>query len=367
MKKLSVILLALAIAAFAVPAIAGEVSMDGEYGLGGYAESNGSDVNRFEHWLDLNIEVTSGDVTFHWDVELADTDVFDDHGSLGLPSGPGYIGGDAPRGVWDNFWVKWQATDALAFKGGIYGVSDNLALVFDSAMYADGTMGLEYALDAFDLGAYLSKQTDGDEDDDTEMLFTAAGELGPAAMSLVYGQRTADAGLGGDEGSVIYFDADFGIGPVGVMFAYGSVSNDDDPGQDGGTIMVVDVGMEDLVGFDLTATIINTNEDWGGSHFGNDYGYAKILDFDDAADAMVVGLAAGYDVNDNLSIGALMVAMNDEGDAGDGPTEIDVEMGYGFADNVSYAAGYAMVSAGDTGSSFDEDATKLWHEIVIEF
>ena len=113
MKKLSVILLALAIAAFAVPAMAGEVTMDGEYTVGGFSESNGSDSAMFEHELDLNIDVTSGDVSFHWDVELSegafDTDVADNDAA----------------GVYDAFYVKWQATDALATKIGVYAaVSD---------------------------------------------------------------------------------------------------------------------------------------------------------------------------------------------------------------------------------------------------
>ena len=249
MKKLSILLLALAIAAFAVPAMAGDVSMSGEYGLGGWAESNGTDSSMMEHWLDLDVQVTEGDVTFSWRVELADTDLFTGLG-IGAHDSPSWPGGDYPKGVFDNFNVKWQASDALAFKGGVYGISDNNALVFDSALYGSATMGIMYGLDVADLGFYLSKETDGDEDDDTVMAFTAAGELGPAAVSLVYGSRTNDAGVTSNaEGSALYFDADFAAGPVGVNFAYGSESNDDS-GLDG-SAMILGLGLEELVGFDL--------------------------------------------------------------------------------------------------------------------
>ena len=74
MKKLSILLLALAVAAFAVPAFAGDVTMDGEYTFGGESVEvgDGDAIGTFYDELDLNIEVTMGDVLMHWDFELVD-------------------------------------------------------------------------------------------------------------------------------------------------------------------------------------------------------------------------------------------------------------------------------------------------------
>jgi|GEM_PF-5645567 len=364
MKKLTIILLALAMAAVAVPAFAGEVSMDGNYMLRGRADSNSSDNSYFQHELDLNIDVKSGDVKFHWDVELADRDLFD---GTGLDFNRTDTSGDLPKGVWDGFYVQWQATDAMAFKAGIYGVSDNNSLMFDSAGNGDGIMGIKYSLEGWDLGGYLSKQADNAEDDITEYLATVGGDLGPVALSLMYGQRTDDVNVDGDT-SAIYADASFGVGPVGVDLAYGQASVDEGTG-DGGTIMILGLGFGDLVGFDMGVTAIMTNEDYveNGAGFGNDYGYAELIDGDVTADQTLVGINAGYDINDKLSVGALAIVMNDCGDLGDGATEIDVQMGYKFADNVKYQAGYATRSEGDPGTEGDSDKDRLWHRIDFAF
>jgi hypothetical protein len=365
MKKFSVILLTLVLAACAVPAMAGDVSMDGAYMLRGRADSNGSDASYFQHELDLNVDVKSGDVKFHWDIELADKDLFD---GTGLSFDRTSTSGDLPKGVWDGFYVQWQATDALAFKAGIYGVSDDNSLMFDSAGNGDGIMGLMYKLDGWKLGGYLSKQVDADEDDQTEMILTASGEVGPAALNFLYGNRVNDATPADDDQTAIYFDAGMAAGPVGVYVAYGQASNDAGPG-DGGTILLGAFDLSDLIGFDLGLTVINTNDDYveNGSGFGNDYGYAELVDGDVDADMMLVGVEAGYDVNDKLNLSGLAIVMNDCGDLGDGPTEVDVTVTYKFADNVKYRAGYAARSAGDAGTEADSDKNRLWHRLDFKF
>jgi len=364
MKKLSIILLALVIAAplMAVPAIAGDISADGSYMLRGRADSNSEDNSYFQHELDLNINVQSGDVQFHWDIELADTDIFD---GTGLTFDNRFAGGDAPKGIWDGFYVKWAATDAMAFKAGIYGVSDNNSLMFDSAGNGDGIMGITYALDMVDFGAYLSKQEDNPEDDITEMLFTTSAEIGPAGVSLVYGSRVDD--VNDDSNSqALYLDGGIAVGPVGINVAYGSESGD--LAGDGGNIILANFDLSDLVGFSLGLDMINTNKKWvEGEAFGNDYGYAELLDGDAVEDTMIFGITAGYTVNDQLSLSALAIVSNDAGDNGDGPTEVDVALEYDFADNVTYQAGYASVSGGDPGTEIEDDVTRLWHRIDFDF
>jgi len=364
MKKLSILLLALVMTVCAVPAMAGDVSMDGAYMLRGRADDNDGDKNNyFQHELDLNIDVKSGDVTFHWDVELADKDLFD---GTGLNFNRTDTTGDLPKGIWDGFYVKWQATDALAFQAGIYGVSDNNTLMFYSAGNGDGIMGLMYKLEGWNLGGYLSKQVDAAEDDQTEMIIKANGDLGPAKVSLLYGSRVNDATAADDDATALYFDADMPVGPVGVNLVYGSMSSDVSTG-DGGSIIILALGLQELVNFDLGLTVIQTNEDWAGTTFGNDYGYAELIDGDVTPDQMLIGVEAGYDVNDKLSLSALAIVSNDCGDLGDGATEADVALAYQFADNVKYRAGYATRSAGDPGTEGDADKTRLWHRIDFKF
>jgi len=369
MKKLSITLLALALIATAVPALpalAGDVSMDGTYMLRGRADDNDGDQNNyFQHELDLNVDVKSGAVKFHWDVELADKDIFD---GTGLSFDRTDTSGDLPKGIWDGFYVQYQATDALAFKAGIYGVSDNNTLMFYSAGNGDGIMGLMYKLESgWGFGGYLSKQQDNAEDDVTEYLLTAKGDAGPVAMSLVYGQRTNEVVDNADQ-TAIYVDGAFDAGPVGITLVYGSATNDAGPG-DGGNIIMGMFDLSDLVGFDLGLTTIMTNEDYveNGGGFGNDYGYGELNDYDANPDQTMVSIDLGYKINDKLSLSGLAVVMNDCGDAGDGSKEVDATLAYQMADNVKYRVGYASRDAADPGLEGDVKKTRLWHRIDFKF
>jgi len=241
--------------------------------------------------------------------------------------------------------------------------------MFYSAGNGDGIMGLMYNLEGWKLGGYLSKQVDAAEDDKTEMIVTAKGDLGPAAVNLLYGSRINDYTGTDDDQTALYLGVDVPVGPVGVNLAYGAATNDVDNAGDGGTIIILGLGLGDLVGFDLGATVIMTNQDYveNGGGFGNDYGYAELNDFDATPDSTIIGLEAGYDVNDKLSVSALAVVSNDAGDLGDGATEADVTVAYKFADNVKYRAGYATRSAGDPGTEGDIDKTRLWHRIDFKF
>jgi len=383
MKKLSVILLALAIAAFAVPAFAGDVAMDGEYTFGGERWDNdvSDDYGLFYDELDLDLEVEMGDVLFHWDIEVTDDPWFDrsdDEGGLNtdndyiideedeLP----YVLNAKDDKLVDGMWVRWQATDALALKLGEYGWDGPNNLVTDGPGGGSGTIGVMYAIeDVADLSFYLSRDDEGartgeGEDDVTTMGVIAEGEIGPVEAGLLFTQTTDDIADDNDT-SVVEVWGGFGVGPVGVWLDYGSVGADTDEAGDGGTILNAEFGLDEVVGFGLTVGLVQTNEDYIGSPYADDWDVAKIYG-DELPDAMMVYLGAEYGVNDALSIGADAIVMNDV-DGDDGPTEIDVWGAYSFADNVSVEFGYAMQTANDGEDAGYEDQNLMWYEWVYGF
>ena len=378
MKKLSVILLALAIAAFAVPALAGDVAMDGEYTFGGESWSNdvSDDYGLFYDELDLDIEVSMGDVLFHWDVEVTDDPWFDrsdDEG--GLNSDDTAPGQD--NKIVDGMWVKWQATDAFSVKFGEYGWDGPNNLVTDGPGGGSGTIGLMYSLDVADLSFYLSRDDEGNrtyvdgvstfsrEEDVTTMGLIVEGAIGPVDAGLLYTQTT-DEMTDDVDTSLVEVWGEFSVGPVGVWLDYGSVGADDSAGvTDGGTILNAEFGLDDLVGFGLTIGLVQTNEDYDGSPYADDWDVVKIYG-DEWGDAMMVYLGAEYGVNDKLTVGLDALLMNDV-DSDDGPTEIDVWAGYSFADNVSVEAGYAMQTANDGDAVGYEDQDLMWYELVFGF
>jgi hypothetical protein len=359
MKKLYIVLLALAIAAFAVPAMAGDVAMDGEYTFGGESYSE-ADYGTFYDELDLNIEVSMGDVLFHWDFEVVDDPNFDRGADEGAS--------DNYTKTVDTMWVKWQATDALALKIGDYGLGWGSDIVMDAAMDGTGTVGLMYGLDMVDLAFYLSRDEEGNrtgngEDDITTMGVTAEGEIGPAAVGLVYLQTTDD--INDDSGySLVGAYADFAVGPVGIWLEVGAESADDNVGGDGGQVILAEFGLDELVGFGLTLTYVQTNEDWY-NNYANDFDRVKLFDIEgegDDLDWMAVFAGIEYGYSDELTLGLNAMLMNDvDGDsAGE---EFDVWATYAFADNVSAEFGYGSLTEGDIGA----EESIMWHEWVFAF
>jgi hypothetical protein len=367
MKKLYILLLALAIAAFAVPAMAGDISMEGEYTFGGEAwDEDGDDYGTFYDELDLDVEVTMGDVLFHWDIEIVDDPNFDradDEGGLNTDNDYNIFATTTaleakPNKLVDGFYVKWQATDALAVKIGEYGLGWGADIVLDAPNDGVGNVGIMYDAGVASLAFYLAKLDEDGEDDDDWMAFTAEGEIGPAEVGLVYMNATLEASDGIDPSTIGVY-ADFAAGPVGVYLEYGSDSSDG--AGDGGTVILAEFGLDDLVGFGLSLSLVQTNEDWANL-YGNDFDRVKIFDAE-PPDSQLVFVNAEYGYSDELTLGADVMVMADQ-DGDDLGTEFDVWATYGFADNVSAEFGYASYSEGDFAVG---DATVMWHEWVFEF
>jgi len=355
MKKLSILLLALAFAAMlAVPAMAGDLSVDGEYTFGGERWSvdqmtPDEDYGLFYDEFDVNVDLTVGDVTGHWELVLYDDSYFDRSTT-----------DDDLRALVDMTMITWSVNDALSVQFGDYGIAWGNDLVVDDAGKGSGTIGILYSLDAADLAFYLSRDQEGREgveDDNTTMGVTAEGEIGPAEVGLIYLQTTNDLLVDSDWGLVDVY-GNFTVGPVGVTLEYGSVSADFDTG-DGGTIILAEFGLGDLVGFDCNVGLVQTNEDWYGTPYDDDFDRAKIYDLE-LNDMQMVYANAEYGVDDATAVGIKAILMNDVG-GDDGPTEIDGYVTHSFADNVNVEAGYASM----TGNDADVDATLMWYEFVF--
>ena len=362
MKKLSILILALAIAAFAVPAMAdSHVSWGGEYTVGGESTDNSTTEAMYYDELDLDFEIVMDDVTFHWDIELYDDPYFDKQQDEG-----GY--GDSTKFV-DGLWVKWQITDALSTKIGEYGPGWGNDLVTDAWGGGNGTIGVMYALEGWDLGLYMSKEdegaADGYEDDDETWIFTVLGtDVGPLnELGLYIAQSTnehPDNTL--EDTGTMSFIWDIDLGGFGIYGEYGVDSTDAATG-DGGSILMFGIGMPDVGSISSEIIYYQTNEDWENL-YGNDFDITKLFD-EEPADASALFVEFGYGVNDDLTLLAAILGLADvEGD--DAGTEIDLWLEYAFADNVSAEAGYATYSAGDwTGQP--DDLTKMWWELVFGF
>lgn len=374
MKKLLVVLLALAIAAFAAPVFAGEVSMDGEYTFGGESVGiSGDDDVTEATWydeLDLNIEVEMGDVLFHWDVEITEDDYFDMDDNAG--------GWGNPEKLVDKYWVKWMVTDALWTKIGEYGVGWGNDLVTDSYGESSGTIGVGYNADVAKLAFYISQDDEGvngpsggetedfdPEDNNVTYMLTVmnADDVGPfTELGLLYIQTSNDL-TGEDDSSMISILAGLGLGPVEFALEYGQMGSDNDD-FDGGNVILADFGFGDLVGFGLNIGLLISNEEWADSPvYGNDYDFMEIWDAE-GPEAQLVKIEAEYGVNDRLTImGAAAMLEVDGGDYTG--TEFDVAADYSFSDNVTYSAGYAMLTLDDDEEV--DDVSKLWHEFVFSF
>jgi hypothetical protein len=358
MKKFYIIMLALAVAvAMAVPAVAGDFSIKGQYVFDGETgEDSAGNTNAFyDDDLDLDLDIVEGDVSFHWDLELSDDQRFD--------------GEEQENALYDNYYVTYQATDALSVKIGEY------AIGFAGSRAADGVgnrnIGVGYALDAADIFLLFAKEDEGntsstvaygpdfEDDDDILALTVTVKEAGPLTkLNFLYASATNELSAGDDDASIIGVGAALPAGPVSLDIEYASVTSDV-TADDGGTYMMLVVGMDELVGFDLDLTYYAADAEWTAA-FGEDWDPMKI--FTDITDMTFIKLNASYAYNDDLSLAAAML-LSAENDAGaDYGTEFDVSGTYTLADNASYAAGYASYSP-DVG----DGVTKMWHRLTLSF
>jgi hypothetical protein len=345
MKKFYIIMLALVVgAAMAVPAMAGDFSIKGQYVFDGEdRDIAGAESAFYDDDLDLDLDVVMGDVGFHWDLELSDDESFDGIGQA--------------NALYDNYFVTYQATDALSVKIGEY------AIGFNGSRAADGlgnrNIGIGYALDAADIFLLISKEVEGGEDDNDAMGVTVAvKEAGPLTkLNFLFANTTNEVTAASDDSSIIAVGAALPAGPVSLDLEFASASSDI-AGNDG-TYMMVVIGLDELVGFDLDLTYYAADDEWNAI-FGEDWDPMKI--FVDITDMTFIKLNASYAYNDDLKLAAAALVSAEDDAGNDAGTEFDVSGTYTLADNATYAAGYASYSP-DTG----DGSTKLWHRLTLKF
>ena len=424
MKKFSITLLALALAfVFTVPAMAihvgeadgpeGSLGITGRYQFDGEARDiDGEKKDFYDDDLDLSITMTKGDVKAWVGLEIADTNPWEGNGNK------------APV---DGYYVDWSAMDNLNVKIGEYGLAFARGIGTDAA----GARNIQatYSMDALSISGAIIVENDGangsgieangiaavaaspaagtaavayagtiinrDASDDNNTLYLklSAKEAGPfTKLDLVSytqmntiqnAQADSTTGLYVDlpesaENSYLGVDLALPIGPVGLAFEYGANGGDLD-----GTFMLAEIGLGDLVGFDLGINYFTSSDDYLKSYDANAWSPGMILGDqinEDVLDMTIIWVDASYAVNDKLSVNGMAV-VSAENDAGDAyGTEINVGLKYKIADNISYAASYGTYSEGDgvaipaqtttPGSNTknpDVDTTEMFHRIEFKF
>jgi hypothetical protein len=381
MKKLSIILLALAFAvSFAGSAMAvhvgdegtqeGSLGISGTYKIDGESKDVDGEENAFfDDDLELVVKVNKGAVTAVIDFEISDDADFAAH----------TLDNDS---LLDNYYIMYQYNDALSFKIGEYAVGWGRNV----ALYNTGghNMAAMYSLDSVDLTGILSKLQEtqnGNEDADIDQLTLSASFKNTPFSKLVIGFANVrgDEGSDIDDASLSLTGVDYAIpvGPVALSGEIASLGGDAD-----GVMYLFEFGLEELVGFDLGINYFRSDEDWfpvgAYSPADNDIlvdsFYFPLELFADEINGnlyntTMIWLTLGYQVNDNLSVGAAIAPSIKSTDDDFGPetfgTEFDLSLSYQIADGVSYAAAYGNFAADD--DSGEEDANSMWHRVTFKF
>jgi hypothetical protein len=378
MKKLYIVLLALAVGVFfASTAMAfhegSEGTAEGALGVtGSYtfdAEStdgnDGSERKAYDDDMEIVLRLNKGTVTGVVDLEIND----------------GNFEGAANNFGVDNYWIEWAAMDDLTVKIGEYSNSFGRAVL----IYADPPareIGFKYSgFDAAALGLYIGKVTEGVttvETDDVDTITLTANFTVEALSKLNFIYITGDAD--GDKATYIGADVGLTAGPVALGFEYGAVTADTFA-VDGGNFMVAEVGLDELLGFDLNINYFSSNEDFNIDGFGwghRDFYPYKIVAWTDAASSdgrdpdklnemTLIGLSASYGLNDKATLSGKLLASGTANDDALG-TEIDVRLTYKFDDNVT---GYFDVATLSPDSEFygtnDDSVTDMRARFSFKF
>ena len=360
MKKLSIILLALAFAlVMTVPALAihigddgtaeGGLGITGTYKIDGQSnDDDGTKSAAYDDDFEVVLKFATGPVVATIDLEISDDGSYD--------------GKDITRGadIVDNYYVTYQAMDALMFKFGEYSCAFGRAIGTDGACAHN--IQATYSLDAADITLILSKEDElGEDDDDAMVIKVDVKEAGPFTTLSLASYTDANDGSGDPESSYTGLDVALPIGPVAFAMEYGANGSDNE-----GNFMLFEIGLEELIGFDVTINYFMSSDDYLAPYSGDDYAPLGVF-FDEVndgqTDATALWVDFGYGVNDNLSVSAAVLAMA-ENDAGDDlGTEFDVGMKYKLADNVTYQASYASFTEGDV----EPDRSELFHRLTLKF
>ena len=392
MKKLSIILLALALAlVFTVPAMAIHVGEDdspeGSLGITGRYQFDGEmrDIDRsdydvkdyFDDDLDISLVMIKGPVKAFVGLEPGDTNPFQ---------------GTGHKSIVDNYYIDWSAMDNLTIRIGEYGLSFNRTIGTDSA----GARNIQatYSMDAVDISAALIVENDGanfdmaadgiaanagspligvpatkyagtittsgstDDDNNTLMVRLNVKEAGPLTkLDIVSYTEMNDVevlGVAADENSYIGVDLAVPVGPIDIAFEYGANGGDLD-----GDFMLAEFSWKGLENWDLGVNYFKSSDDYLAPYDDNAWSPVIILGDqinEDVLDISFVWLDATYQVNDKLRISGQALVMS-ENDAGtEYGTEVDIGFKYQISDNVSWGFAYGMYSAGDMDGS-DADST----------
>jgi hypothetical protein len=383
MKKLSIILLALALSlVYTVSAMAihigdirdpqGALGINGQYVLDGEkVDYDGDEAAWYDNDVDVNFTWNMGDVTVRWRAELDDTE--------------GLQGAKNNSGIIDDLWVMYKANDALSFKFGEY-------FIGSSAVADDTTGGFNiqamYGLDSVDLTVAVVKKVedgnagaadaDGDEDTDRIVLGANFKEAGPLTkLNFVYVMENDEAA---EEGaSFTLLDLALPAGPVTLGFQYGAFGGTDASGAQGhavgddaeGSYMLVDIGLEELIGFDLGVRYFTATDDLYAG-WQEDYAPYQIIQdevqlTETSRDMTVIGLIGSYGYSDKLSFSGAYVMATTTEDGDDIGSEIDLIANYKIADNITYKAAVSQFSQGDDLGSLNTDITKYFNRLTVTF
>jgi len=360
MKKLSIILLALALAlVFTVPAMAihigeddspeGSLGITGRYQFDGEMrdiDAPGFDVkDYFDDDLDISLVMIKGPVKAFLGLEPGDTNPFE---------------GTGHKGIVDNYYIDWSAMDNLTFRIGEYGLSFNRTIGTDGA----GARNIQatYNMDALDIIGALIIEDDGangamagtttsatDDDNNTLMVRLNVNEAGPfTKLDIVSYTEMNDVevlGVAADENSYIGVDLAVPVGPIDIAFEYGGNGGDLD-----GEFMLAEFSWKGMENWDIGVNYFKSSDDYLEAYDDNAWSPVIILGDqinEDVLDISFVWLDATYQVNDKLRIAGQALVMS-ENDAGtEYGTEVDIGFKYQIADNVSWGFAYGMYSAGD--------------------
>jgi hypothetical protein len=388
MKKLYIVLLALAVGVFfAGTAMAfhegDDGTAEGSLGVSGTyyfdAEStdgnDGSERKAYDDDLEVVIRLNKGTVTGVVDLEVSDDGTWDgaNVSNKAVDELDEVVFGAVAV---DNYWIEWKAMDDLTVKIGEYAHTFGRAVL----IYGDPSahhLGFKYGgLDAAALGLYLGKIDEGsttDPDDDVDSITLTANFKVEALSKLNFIYITADDD--GDKDTYIGVDVGLTAGPIGLGLEYGAATSDT-AAIDGGNFMVAEVGLDELIGFDLNINYFSSNEDFTTAGFGwghRDFYPYKIVAWtdvngpDNLQDLTLIGLSASYGLNDKATLSGKLLASG-EVDGNALGTEVDVRLTYKFDDNVT---GYFDVATLSPDSEFygtdDDSVTDMRARLLFKF
>lgn len=382
MKKLTILLLALALTALAVPAMAGDVAVSGKYTFDAEDFSGQGDVK--DQWYDdelkVNVKVTSGAVTLGLDLEVSDDEYFDldEHGrsTVAGTSTVSYTDADdSPYSdLVDNYYVAWATpVEGLGVKIGEYGLSFGRGV----ALYDDPPaheIGVTYnKLANVDLGLYIGKVYEAKNDDDTDIdtmaltagvkgvqifqklnfiYLNATGEDDPATATTV---EDVDAGY-------IGVDTAFAAGPVDLAIEYGNITDGEDETNEA-SFTYAEISFDRLAGFDINLELFDSSEDgdleglFGANNFYPYLLYGFRAGVNGSLSAVrLIGVSGSYKINEKMTVSGKVLAQGTEkvSDESVG-MEIDAHLAYKFADNASVQLSYGTWSPGDAYFGGDGD------------